>query len=93
MGPDFSRVDSAGRRYTYLNSWCLMSRGRAGIPLVSKRVFYIELMKTGIGNSEACRRVGVNRKTGDHCGRGACRGDVSKYRKAFAGPCGVDDLS
>ncbi len=41
-----------------------MSRGRGGIPLVGKRAFYIELMKTGIGNAEACRRVGVNRKTG-----------------------------
>jgi transposase, IS30 family len=41
-----------------------MSRDRGGIPLVSKRAFYIELMKTGIGNAEACRRVGVNRKTG-----------------------------
>lgn len=37
---------------------------RGGIALVSKRAFYLVLMKTGIGNAEACRRVGVNRKTG-----------------------------
>jgi transposase, IS30 family len=41
-----------------------MGRGPGGIPLVGKRAFYIELMKTGISNSEACRRVGVDRKTG-----------------------------
>ena len=41
-----------------------MGRGPGGIPLVGKRVFYIELMKTGVSNSEACRRVGVDRKTG-----------------------------
>jgi hypothetical protein len=41
-----------------------MGRGPGSIPLVGKRAFYIELMKTGISNSEACRRVGVERKTG-----------------------------
>jgi transposase, IS30 family len=41
-----------------------MGRGPGGIPLVGKRALYIELMKTGISNSEACRRVGVDRKTG-----------------------------
>ena len=41
-----------------------MGRGRGGIPLVEKRAFYVELMKTGLSNAEACRRVGVHRKTG-----------------------------
>jgi transposase, IS30 family len=41
-----------------------MSRGVGGIPLFDKRALYVELMKTGIGNAAACRRVGVNRKTG-----------------------------
>jgi Helix-turn-helix domain len=41
-----------------------MDRGPGGIPLIGKRAFYIELMKTGISNSESCRRVGVDRKTG-----------------------------
>jgi transposase, IS30 family len=41
-----------------------MSRVVGGIPLFDKRALYVELMKTGIGNAAACRRVGVNRKTG-----------------------------
>jgi hypothetical protein len=47
-----------------------MGRGPGSIPLVTKRAFYIELMKTGISNSEACRRVGVARKTGVRWQRG-----------------------
>lgn len=39
--------------------------GRRGpSPLTSKRDLYVQLMRQGLSNSEACRRVGVNRKTG-----------------------------
>ncbi len=41
-----------------------MGRCPGGIPLVGKRAFYIELLKTGISNSKACRRAGVDRKIG-----------------------------
>ncbi len=33
-------------------------------PLTSKRDLYVSLMSQGMTNSEACRQVGVNRKTG-----------------------------
>ncbi len=35
-----------------------------GRPLTSKRDLYVQLMNQGLNNSEACRQVGVNRKTG-----------------------------
>ncbi len=39
-------------------------RGPGGFALTAKRVEYFRLMKQGLSNSEACRHVGVNRKTG-----------------------------
>jgi hypothetical protein len=54
-------VDSVGRCYALVIE-VFVGRGPGSIPLVEKRAFYIELMKTGISNSEACRRVGVARK-------------------------------
>ena len=40
------------------------SRRRGPSPLTGKRVQYLRLMQQGISNAEACRLVGVNRKTG-----------------------------
>ena len=37
---------------------------RGPMPLTAKRDLYVQLMKHGMQNSEACRQVGVNRKTG-----------------------------
>ena len=34
------------------------------MPLTAKRDLYVQLMNLGMNNSEACRQVGVNRKTG-----------------------------
>lgn len=34
------------------------------MPLTAKRDLYVQLMNQGMSNSEACRQVGVNRKTG-----------------------------
>jgi len=35
-----------------------------GVPLTEKRDRFVALIRQGVNNSEACRRVGVNRKTG-----------------------------
>ena len=43
-------------------SW--QRRGPGGFALTAQRDEYFRLMKQGHSNSEACRRVGVNRKTG-----------------------------
>ena len=37
---------------------------RGPMPLTAKRDLYVQLMTQGMQNSEACRQVGVNRKTG-----------------------------
>ena len=37
---------------------------RGPMPLTAKRDLYVQLMSQGVQNSEACRQVGVNRKTG-----------------------------
>jgi transposase, IS30 family len=34
------------------------------MPLTAKRDLYVQLMSQGLSNSDACRQVGVNRKTG-----------------------------
>lgn len=34
------------------------------MPLTAKRDLYVQLMSQGMRNCEACRQVGVNRKTG-----------------------------
>lgn len=39
-------------------------RGPGSFALTAKRVEYFRLMKQGLSSSEACRHVGVNRKTG-----------------------------
>jgi len=47
-----------------------MTRGKSRLrppgpsPLTAKRDKYVRLMNQGMGNSEACREVGVNRRTG-----------------------------
>jgi IS30 family transposase len=38
--------------------------GRAGGQLAEKRALYARLIARGVNNSEACRLVGINRKTG-----------------------------
>jgi IS30 family transposase len=37
-----------------------------GKPLAAQRELYFRLMKQGLTNSEACRRVGIHRSTGQH---------------------------
>jgi transposase, IS30 family len=39
-------------------------RPRGVPPLTAKRDHYLRLMKQGMSNSEACRRAGINRRTG-----------------------------
>ncbi|WP_442858999.1 helix-turn-helix domain-containing protein [Arthrobacter sp. CAN_A6] len=34
--------------------------------MAAERAHYIRLMKQGLNNSEACRIIGVGRKTGSH---------------------------
>ncbi len=42
-----------------------MSAGRRGpSPLTGKRELYRQLMERGMGNSAACRVVGINRRSG-----------------------------
>ncbi len=41
------------------------SRGRPGRqPMTEKRKVYVRLIRQGVSNSEACRRLGIDRKTG-----------------------------
>ena len=35
-----------------------------GKPVTAKRELYLRLMRQGLTNSEACRQVGINRRTG-----------------------------
>ena len=42
----------------------MTGRGRGPSPLSDKRELYVRLMEQGIDNSEACRVVGINRRTG-----------------------------
>ena len=54
--------------------------GRRGpSPLTSKRDLYVQLMRQGLSNSEACRRVGVNRKTGCRWLHGRTTHDKNPY--------------
>lgn len=42
-----------------------VSRGRPGRqPMTDQRVRYVRLIRQGVSNSEACRRLGIDRKTG-----------------------------
>lgn len=46
-----------------------MPAGRKGpSPLTAKRELYRRLMEDGVSNAEACRVVGVNRRTGGRVG-------------------------
>ncbi|QYB00299.1 IS30 family transposase (plasmid) [Rhodococcus sp. USK10] len=38
--------------------------GHPGVALTEKREQFARLIRQGVGNSEACRRVGINRRTG-----------------------------
>jgi hypothetical protein len=41
------------------------SKGRSGRqPMTDKRLEYVRLIRMGLSNSEACRRLGIDRKTG-----------------------------
>ncbi len=41
------------------------SSGRPGRrPMTEKRALYVKLIRQGVSNSEACRRLGIDRKTG-----------------------------
>jgi transposase, IS30 family len=54
-----------------------------GKPLTAQRELYFRLMKQGLNNSEACRRVGIHRKTGQrwrHGRRHRARGREYYYR-------------
>jgi len=77
-------ADSQGHRNTHLNEESVVTedqrqwKGRRGSPaLTGKRDEYRRLISQGMSNSEACRRVGVNRRTGSRWryGRVAGQGD------------------
>jgi hypothetical protein len=53
-------------------------RGPGALPLMEKREEYARLMRQGMNNSEACRVLGIGRKTGGH------------FRALVPGPCRVD---
>jgi len=63
-------------------------RGPGGSPLTAKREKYFRLVKQGISNSEACRAVGVNRRTGSRWRHGrtlvAASGAVYEYAPVSA---------
>jgi len=46
-------------------------QGRLGPePLSAERDLYRQLMAQGMGNSQACREIGINRRTGTNGGTG-----------------------
>ena len=60
-----------------------------GKPLTAQRERYFRLMKQGLNNSEACREVGIHRKTGQRWRRGRrhrARGREYYYRPITAPP-------
>src|SRR5271168_3392802 len=60
-----------------------------GKPLTAQRELYFRLMKQGLNNSEACRLVGIHRKTGQrwrHGRRHRARGREYYYRPITAPP-------
>jgi transposase, IS30 family len=60
-----------------------------GKPLTAQRELYLRLMKQGLNNSEACRLVGIHRKTGQRWRRGRrhrARGREYYYRPITAPP-------
>jgi IS30 family transposase len=60
-----------------------------GNPLTAQRELYLRLMKQGLNNSEACRLVGIHRKTGQRWRRGRrhrARGREYYYRPITAPP-------
>jgi transposase, IS30 family len=63
-----------------------------GKPLTAQRELYLRLMKQGLSNSEACRQLGIHRKTGQRwrCGRRhRARGREYYYRPITAPPTPV----
>ena len=48
------------------------------------RAHYIRLMKQGFNNSEACRIVGVGRKTGSHCNGRTVRDPLTGRVRSYA---------
>ena len=60
-----------------------------GKPLTAQRELYFRLMRQGLNNSEACRLVGIHRKTGQrwrHGRRHRARGREYYYRPITAPP-------
>jgi IS30 family transposase len=58
-----------------------------GKPLTAQRELYLRLMKQGLNNSEACRQLGIHRKTGQRWRRGRrhrARGREYYYRPITA---------
>ena len=53
--------------------------GGGSSPLTSKRDLYVQLMRQGLSNSEARRRIGVNRKTGCRWRHGQTTYDKNSY--------------
>jgi len=48
------------------------------MPLTAKRDLYVQLMSQGMQNSAACRKVGVNRKTGQRWRLGRIVNDAKR---------------
>jgi len=51
---------------------------RGPMPLTAKRDLYVQLMSQGMQNSAACRKVGVNRKTGQRWRLGRIVNDAKR---------------
>jgi len=71
------------------------NRKRGPMPLTSKRDLYVQLMNQGVNNSDACRQVGVNRKTGQRWRLGRVVNDDThgEYRYEPIVPPPSDPLS
>ena len=54
------------------------------MPLTAKRDLYVQLMGQGMLNSEACRQVGVNRKTGQRWRLGRVVKDAKHGEYSYA---------
>ena len=51
-------------------------KGRSGFALTDRQEQFARLIRQGVSNAEACRRVGINRRTGTR----SCRGHPARVR-------------
>jgi len=64
--PHCDRADSSQRRNTEVSEVAVgaVHKTRRGVMWVEKQEWFTRLITQGVSNAEACRMVGINRKTG-----------------------------